>query len=203
MRFRAFTALAVLALVALVQRVAFASSTSELVRMAQEHERLQEDDIAIRRYMEAVSLDPRCKDAYAGLALLRERQGDYVEAVKVYSVALANVPQFKEAIIGRARLNHVLHATWLAAEDLEKLIPYDRSVLRTLATWYGEDGQSVAQLAAWRRVLLYARLEDDAPLAAEAETWVRALEIVVKPMDPVRYPVKPSPTRATLAGIRL
>ena len=207
MRFGAsFALFLVWVLFSLVAREAFASSASssaELVRMAQEHERAREDDIAVRRYMEAVSIDPRCREAYLGLALLRERQGDLVEASKVFSVALANIPQFKEAFVGRARMLHLLHMTPLAADDIEKLIPYDRSVSKTLAGWYGEDGQSVAQLAVWRRIRLYARFEDDVALALEAESWIRALELIVKPADPVRYPVNPSPTRASLAQGRI
>jgi len=168
--------------------------------MAHAREQANEDDIAVRRYMEAVSIDPRCRDAYLGLAALRERQGDYVEASKVYTVALTNIPQFKEAFVGRAKMHHALHATWLAAEDIEKLVPYDRSVLRTLADWYGEDGHFIAQLAVWRRILLYARAEDAAQLASEAETWIRALEYAVKPADPVRFPVSPTPLRASIAS---
>lgn len=167
--------------------------------MARAREQSNDDDIAVRRYMEAVSLDPRCRDAYLGLAALRERQGDYLEAAKVYTVALANIPQFKEAFIGRAKMHHALHATWLAAEDIEKLVPYDHSVLRTLADWHGEDGHLIAQLAVWRRILLFAREDDSPQLAAEAETWIRALEYAVKPVDPVRFPVNPTPLRASIA----
>ena len=73
---------AVLALAA--PRTAAASSALELVRMAHVHETAREDDVAIRRYMEALALDATCEDAYLGLGALRARLGDLREADRVY-----------------------------------------------------------------------------------------------------------------------
>src|SRR4051812_20756901 len=79
-----------------------ASSALELVRMARAHEVAKEDDLALRRYMEAIALDPTCEEAYLGLGALRARRGDLREADTVYSLALEHVPALREARTKRA-----------------------------------------------------------------------------------------------------
>src|ERR1700722_5755809 len=67
------------------------SSAEELLREAREHEARQDDFVAIRRYTEALALDPLLGDAYLGLGALRLRRGDPREAVRVYDVALSHL----------------------------------------------------------------------------------------------------------------
>jgi hypothetical protein len=64
-------------------RPAWASSALELVQSARAHERAHEEDLALRRYMEALSLDPTCEEAYLGLGSLRARRGDLRESERV------------------------------------------------------------------------------------------------------------------------
>jgi tetratricopeptide (TPR) repeat protein len=167
---------------------ASASSALELVRIARAHEHAQQEDIAMRRYMEALSLDPTCEDAYLGLGNLRARRGDLREAERVYSVALEHMPQLRSARTARAYVRRALGANPDAIEDLLAFAEDDVTALRVLATWYGEDGQTPAQLSVWRRIASRAETTRDATLVQEARTMVRALVILVGPADPAASP---------------
>jgi tetratricopeptide (TPR) repeat protein len=179
------------------------ASADELVRQAREHESSHQDDLAARRYTEALELDPTCEEAYLGLGQLRARLGDAREAERVYSVALEHAPQWRAALAGRARARRAMGASESAEADLEAYLAdgtsaaspqrgrgteADAAALRELAGWYGEDGRTAAQLAAWRRVLAMAGRSGDAALGREARTMVRALQILVGPADPVVSP---------------
>jgi tetratricopeptide (TPR) repeat protein len=165
-------------------------SVVELVRQAREHESARRDDLAARRYTEALGLDPTCEEAYLGLGQLRARTGDAREAERVYSVALEHAPQLRAALAGRARARRAMGARDAAEMDLEAYLATERDVaaMRELAAWYGEDGRTAAQLAAWRRILAGAAAAGDAALGHEARTMVRALQIMVGPADPVVSP---------------
>src|SRR6187402_2513025 len=108
----------VLAAALLAARPARASSATELVRIARAHELAHEDDIALRRYTEALSLDPTCEEAYLGLGDLRARRGDLREAERVYTALLDHFPQNRTARVARAQLRRALGATVLARADL-------------------------------------------------------------------------------------
>jgi len=180
-----------------------ASSADELVRQARAHEAMHEDDLAVRRYMEALSLDPTSPDAWMGLGALRMRLGDPAEAERVYAAALDHVPSLHVAIAGRAR------ALWAAGrhrEAEEALDGYatlesDAAALRELAGWYGSDARTPAQLATWRRLLAMASRDADAAAAREARRMVRALVILVDAADPAASPAGPDATRRALAAI--
>lgn len=192
-----------LALMLLLPGKASASSALELVRIAKAHEVAREDDIALRRYMEALALDPTCDEAYLGLGALRARRGDLREAERVYSVALEHVPQLTAARTARAYVRRALGLRSDAVQDLLTAAgpSEDPKVLRVLATWYGEDGQIPAQLAVWRRIAARAESSEDAVLAHEAKTMVRALVILVGPADPASYPSDDrNPVRRAIAA---
>ena len=174
-------------------RPARASSVTELVREAREQEAAHRDDLAARRYTEALSLDPTCEEAYLGLGELRARLGDAREAERVYSVALAHAPQLKLALVGRARARRALGQRDEAEEDLEAyvLAEGDPAVLRELAGWYGEDNRAAAELATWRRMLVIGVRAHDPTLARESMTMVRALQLLLGPADPVTGPLQP------------
>ena len=104
--------------VALFPAVAYASAALDLVAMAHAHEAQSDDDVAIRRYTEALTLDPSCEPAYVGLGALRERRGDVREAERVYTMALSHLPASSDAKIGRARARWSLGYPELAARDL-------------------------------------------------------------------------------------
>jgi tetratricopeptide (TPR) repeat protein len=181
---------------------AFASpSSDELVRQAHAHEGANEDDLATRRYMEALSVDALSADAWLGLAELRMRTGEVTEAERVYTAALARLPLLTEALRGRA------HARWRTARHVDAeadLQAYaetsrDPSAYRELADWFGADGRTPAQLATWRGLLAMGVLSEAA--SNEARRMVKALMILVDGADPVSSPLDPEPTRLALARI--
>lgn len=167
---------------------AAASSALDLVRVARAHEAAREDDLAVRRYMEALALDPTCEEAYLGLASLRARRGDTREAERVYSVAIEHLPGLRAARLGRAYVRRALGARAEAIDDLLTGGEDDPAAMRVLAGWYGEEGQTPAQLAVWRRIAARAAAAPDAVLLHEARTMVRALLILVGPADPAATP---------------
>lgn len=178
------------ALALLAPDVAAASSALELVRIARAHEVSRQEEMAVRRYMEALALDPTCEEAYLGLGALRSRLGDLREAERVYSLALEHLPQLRQARLARAYVRRALGARTEAIDDLLSAggAHDDPAALRVLAGWYGEDGQTPAQLAVWRRMLARAEASQDAQLLHEARTTVRALVILVGPADPAAAP---------------
>ena len=169
-------------------RPAAASSALDLVRTAKAHEAAKEEDRAVRLYMEAIALDPTCEEAYLGLGSLRSRQGDLREAERVYSLALEHLPALRAARLGRAYVRRALGARAEAVEDLSTGGEEDPTAMRILASWYGEEGQTPAQLAVWRRIAARAEATADPVLLHEARTTVRALLILVGPADPAAMP---------------
>ncbi len=194
--------LASLAIVCFASPVRAVSSVKELVREARAHVDVHEDDLALRRYAEALSLDPTCEEAYLGLGELRTRQGDAREAERVYSVALEHVPTSRPALAGRARARRSLGQRDLAEHDLDAYATAeeDPAAMRELAGWFGEDDRTPSQLAAWRWLLNLGARRGDAQLVREARTMVRALQILVGPVDPVTAP-SDDPVRRGLSAI--
>jgi tetratricopeptide (TPR) repeat protein len=178
-------------------------SSDELVRQARAHEAAHRDDLAVRRYMEALELDPTAEDAWLGLGALRMRTGEPAEAERVYEAALGRVPLLRRAIEGRA------HARWAqghhaeAEADLDEYATSEGDVgaLRELAGWYGSDGRTPAQLAVWRRLRAMASHAEDPAGEKEARRMVRALVILASGADPAAWPAEPDPTRRALAHI--
>ncbi|MDF2697904.1 MAG: hypothetical protein K0S65_6287, partial [Labilithrix sp.] len=146
------------------------------------------EDLALRRYMEALALDPTCEEAYLGLGSLRARRGDAREAERVYSMALEHLPGLRAARLARAHVRRSLGANVEAAEDLLTGAEDDVAALRILASWYAEDGLRPAQLSVWRRIAVRAEGMHDASLVHEARTMVRALVILVGTADPAASP---------------
>ena len=194
-----------LGVLAFAPRVASAqtSSSDELVRQARAREASHEDDVAARRYNDALRLDATHVDAYLGLGALRLRLGDYREAERVYSVALEHVPSLRRAMAGRARARWGLGVREAAVTEMELYLTFEPSVpaLRELADWYGEDGKTPAQLSAWRRLVVMAFDAGDAAALREARIKVRALQILVGPADPVAAPIDPNAARRIMAGV--
>jgi tetratricopeptide (TPR) repeat protein len=192
---------AALALALVAPAVRATPSSDELVRQAQAHEAAHEDDVAVRRYMEALELDPATEDAWLGLGALRLRLGEPAEAERVYDAALARVPLLHRAVEGRARARWAQGRHAQAEADLEAYATAegDAAALRQLASWYGSDGRTPAQLATWRRLLAMAVQSGDAAAEREARRMVRALVILTDSADPVASPAQPDAVRRGLA----
>ncbi len=198
----------VAAIVALVVTVAAAtavasSATSELVRQALEHESAHEDNAAVRRYMDALALDPTFGPAYLGLAGLRFRRGDLHEAERIYSMALDHIPDLRAALVGRAHVRRALGALREADMDLERCaMDDDVDALRELARWYAAEGRTAAELASWRRLYVMGlRVGSESSLFREARATLRALQILLGPADPVASPPDGDATRKAIAHV--
>jgi tetratricopeptide (TPR) repeat protein len=196
-------AVLVLALAAWPRGAAASSGADELVREAHALEAAHDEDKALRRYTEAIAMDATCEGGYLGLASLRMRLGDPREAERVYSLGLIHLPGLNSALLGRARARRASGKNEEAAHDLEAFAAKegDPRALRELARWYGEDNAPSRQLAVWRRILSWAHTREDTSMATEARTMVRALQIVLGPIDPVASPIDPTPVRLTIAKI--
>lgn len=177
---------------------AAASTALDLVQIAKGYEASHQEEVALRRYMDALDLDPSCAEAYLGLGSLRARRGDLREAERVYNVALEHLPGLAQARLARAHVRRGLGATEEAIDDLfgstDELV-----ALRTAANWYGEDGRTPAQLATWRKILARAENLQIPALIKEARTMVRALVIVIGPADPAAAPADERAMRRTFS----
>jgi tetratricopeptide (TPR) repeat protein len=187
-----------------VTRLTYAnSSADELIREAKIHAAGDEVDLAMRRYTEALALDPTSGDAYLGLAALRLRLGQSREAEQVYSTALEHMPALNDALAGRAHARRAMGARDLADRDLSDYATKTENVgaWRELARWYGEEGRFTAELSVWRGVLELAETRSDDALEVEAHKTIRALAVLAKPIDPAAFPPSTDLTRRTLANI--
>lgn len=178
-------------------------AADELVRQAHAHETANEPDLALRRYTDALALDATEGDAYLGLAELRMRLGEPREAEQVYSTALEHVPSLAAALAGRAHARRALGKPDLAAADLATfaMTTSDDAAWQELAQWYEDDGRFPAELQVWRTLLADAEHRGASALAATARKQVRALVVLVRPIDPAASPPSDDPTRAALARI--
>jgi tetratricopeptide (TPR) repeat protein len=165
-------------------------------------EATHDDLVAIRRYTEALTLDPTNGEAYLGLGNLRFKRGDLREAERVFDVALAHVPAFTPALVGRGKARWALGFQEQADDDFREFerLTDDPRTLKELADWYAKVQRPLAQLAAWRRIRALASTKGDAALEREAKTMVRALQIVVA-IDPVSTPASTDPVRRGMARI--
>jgi tetratricopeptide (TPR) repeat protein len=179
------------------------SSADELVRQAREHEAAHEEDIAVRRYTEALTLDPASEGAWLGLGALRLKIGEAAEAERVFQAALDRMPSMHSALEGRARARWSLGRHSDAETDLETyaVLEGDVAALHELADWFASDGRTPAQLATWRRLHAMALIAGDEAGEHEARTMVRALVILVDGGDPAASPITPDATRQALRSI--
>ncbi|MEO8876319.1 MAG: tetratricopeptide repeat protein, partial [Polyangiaceae bacterium] len=179
------------------------ASSDELIRQARAHEGAHETDLALRRYTEALAIDPTAGDAYLGLGALRMQIGQAREAEQVFSTALEHVPTLVAALAERAHARRKLGARELADRDLADYAHLTESVTswRELADWYGEEGRFTAELSVWRRLLGFAEAHADATLEKKAHAEMRALALLTKPIDPAAFPAGDDVTRRALANI--
>jgi tetratricopeptide (TPR) repeat protein len=166
----------------------WASSTAtELTRQGREHAERGDDALALRRFADALRLDPSYGPAYLELGAARERMGDFVEAERTYGVAIAHVPNFVAAFRARAALLRRMGESAREIADLEHLtrLAEGPDTLRALAARYVENRAWPAALATFRRLRALAEQNGDEQLARESTVPVRALAILGAELDPV------------------
>lgn len=163
------------------------SSASELTRQGREHASRGDDALAMRRFVDALRLDPSYGPAYLELGAARERSGDWAEAERTYDVAIEHVPNFVGALRARAALFHRLGEFSNEVTDLERLtrLAEGPETLRALATRHIEDRAWPAALATYRRLFLFAEKAGDEDLAREARTQIRGLAVLAAELDPI------------------
>jgi Flp pilus assembly protein TadD len=154
----------------LIIPTAFASSSAdELVRQARAHEAAHDDAVAVRRYMEALSIEPRNAEAWIGLAALRMKMGEAAEAERVYSAA---------AQASVAALHDL--ADWYG---LDRRTPAQLAIWRRLQALAVERADSAAEREARRMVRALVILVDCADPASspvEPDATRRALASIAK-----------------------
>jgi tetratricopeptide (TPR) repeat protein len=164
-----------------------ASSAAELTRQGREHAQNGDDALAMRRFAEAVRLDPSYGPAYLELAAARERAGDLVEAERTYNVAIEHIPTFVAAFRARAALLRRMGELTREISDLEHLarVAEGPDTLRALAARYVEGQAWPAALATFRKLRALAERSSDERLVRESTTQIRALGLLCRELDPV------------------
>jgi tetratricopeptide (TPR) repeat protein len=163
------------------------SAAAELTRQGRERARQGDDALAVRRFAEAVRLDPSYGPAYLELALARERAEDFGEALKTYDVAIEHVPDYVAAFRARAALLRKMGNVAREIADLEHLtrLADGPDALRALATRYAEEKAWAAALATFRRLRAWAEEHGDEAVRRDAHLRVRALMVLAAEIDPV------------------
>lgn len=204
--------LVVVAMLAFGPPAGAAPSGSAALLVAQGKQREADGDelAAIKRYSDAISIDPVNEDAYLALGALRTKRNELGEANSVYDVAVLRVPGSRALFFARGKVLRLrgrafeargdLGRAWLiegntgSAEELE-------IVRELIAVAHGER-EPAAELLGWRRVLAIARARNDATLAKEASVQARALALFVGEIDPVTVGrTSPDPARKSLAAV--
>lgn len=180
------------------------SAAAELTRQGQDHARRGDDALAMRRFADALRLDPSFGPAYLGLAQSRERGGDFDEAARTYDVAIEHVPDYVAAFKGRAALLRRMGDVAREVADLEHLarIAEGPDTLRALGARYVEIKAWPAALATFRKLRAWAEEHGDESLRRDAHLQVRALTMLSAELDPVMAgQVDRGSTRRALANI--
>lgn len=178
-----------------------ASSIDELLASAERHAATGNEEVALKRYTEALALDGTCEACFLGLGGLREKRGDLREADRVYSAGLLRRPDVVAVRVARARVRWKLGLRTEALADLEDAAGRTPrvEVLRELGARYRELAQFPAQLRVARQLLALGERTQDAALIREAQVLVTALVLLAEPMDPAAQPVGPDPVRKAIA----
>lgn len=192
MRLRRGLAFALLlALAAPVRSLASpASSAQMLVAQGRERESAGDALTAMKRYADAIAIDPTCEDGYLSLGALREKRNELTEADDVYSVGMARIPTSVALVVARGHVRRLLGKFSSAAIDLKNAIAstgdlsLQRAALVELVALNRSQGEPAAELGAWRRLLALARKIGDEKLQKEATIQTRALGLYLGEVDP-------------------
>jgi len=185
-------ALALLAWDPSPSRASPASSAALLISQGKQKEADGDELTALKRYADAVAMDPTSEEAYLALGALRTRRGELSEAEEVYSAAMKRIPASVELVFGRARSRRLWGRHALAAEDLTRALMMvgsagssrEITIVREVIALKREQKEPAAELSGWRRLLAIAKQTNDVALAKEASLQVRALGIFVGDVDP-------------------
>jgi tetratricopeptide (TPR) repeat protein len=176
-----------------VARSSPTTSAELLVQQGEAREAEGDELVALRRYRDALSIDPTSERAYVRLGALRARRNELVEAEGVYDVGLVRVPGSVELYFGRAKVRRARGHLVDAHDDLRRAralegasaSPRERAIVRETIALAREARWQATELAAWRRLLAIGHKLVDAGLIQEASVQARALGLFVGEIDPV------------------
>jgi tetratricopeptide (TPR) repeat protein len=186
------------------------SSAALLVAQGKEREAAGDELTALKRYGDALALDPTSDEAYLALGNLRTKRGELAEAEQVYGTALTRLPGSVVIVLARARVRRLAGKLPDAADDLARArvaigndgSKLERELLVETITLKRLQGEPAAQLAAWRRLLAIARHDGDATAIKEASIQARALGMYMGEVDPALLGRRdPDAVRKALAAI--
>lgn len=146
---------------------------------------------ALTVYHQAIVMDPSFADAYFGLGMLRQLQGDVREAERIYTRAARLRNGGARAFELRARLRYVSGRQREAILDLAeslRLEPEHVPRLELASKWYVAEQAWPAALAVWRRLFSIYRDRGQSDAAQRAQIQVRALTLLAGDTDPVSSP---------------
>lgn len=202
-----------LAAIALVDRpivAAPAASAALLVAQGKQKETDGDELSAIKRYSDAIAIDPVHEDAYLALAALRMKRNELGEAESVLDVAVIRVPSSRALLFSRGKVRRLRGHPLDARQDLRRAwllegntsSPEELEIVRELIAIAHEQREPAAELLGWRRVLAIARARNDASLSKEASVQARALALFVGEIDPVTFGrTSTEPARKSLASV--
>ncbi len=100
-------------------------------------------DLAVRAFRQALRNDPRCAEAYGGLAIVHQRRKEYSEAFDVYLKCLELDSDNLVALLGLFQTSCRMGTFRRIIHYLERFLqrhPGDTSVLFCLASLYAREG---------------------------------------------------------------
>ncbi len=185
-------------------------SAALLVTQGKQREADGDELAAIKRYSDALAIDPGHEEAYLALGALRTKRNELVEAESVYDVAAVRVPGSRAVAFERGRVRRLrgrfaearldLRRAWLLEGNTSS--PEELAIVRELIAIAHEQREPAAELLGWRRVLAIARARSDGALTKEASVKSRALALFVGEIDPVTWGgTSTEPFRKSLASV--
>jgi tetratricopeptide (TPR) repeat protein len=165
---------------------------------------------AMKRYRDAIEIDPTAEPAYLALGALRTKRNELSEAENIYDVALGRLPGSRALYLARGRVHRLRGHVSEARLDLRRAWTLEGnsgsndelSIMREVIALDHEQHDPAGELLAWRRILAIAHARGDAKLKTEASVQARALGIFVGEADPVLSgKTLPEPMRRSLASV--
>lgn len=192
-------------------RVAIASESSALLIAQGLQRELDGDELgAMKRYRDAIELDPAAEPAYLALGALRVKRNELSEAENIYDVGVGRLPGSRALYLARGKLHRLRGHANDARLDLRRAWSLEGisgsndeiAIMRELIALARDQREPAAELLAWRRILAIAHARGDAKLTSEASVQARALGIFVGEVDPVLSgKALPDAMRKSLASV--
>lgn len=194
------------------RKIAAAPSGSAALLVAQGKQREADGDelSALKRYSDAIAIDPVNEEAYLALGALRTKRNELMEAEGIYDVAVIRVPGSRSLYLARGKVRRLRGYAHEARVDLRRAWALEGNttsleelaIVRELIAVAHDQREPAAELLGWRRVLAIGRARNDATLTKEASVQARALALFVGEIDPVTIGrSSPEPARKSIASV--